>query len=101
MSFTDTILVRLLIRYLRKVDKNMSDISDKITAGNASLDSLVGAVQKLGDDQAKAFADLKAKIAAGGVTADDLANMDSLISKAQNIGTSIATLDSAAVDADK
>lgn len=71
-------LEKMLHELKKQGEHTMAALDDKITAIQTGL-------SQLGQDLTKAIADLKAQIAAGGPTADQLAALDAIAAKVSDL----------------
>lgn len=83
-----------------RMENRMATLKEDIAAGTAAIEALGTALTTLAADQAQAFADLKAKIDAGGATADDLAALEAGTQKLSDFAAEVTSLDADAKAAD-
>lgn len=77
---------------MRKVERKMSQLSDAIAAVSNGLSVVSEKLTNLGTDLSAEIAEINAKIAAGNVTPEDLANLTTIASGLGNVGTGLQAL---------
>lgn len=92
-------LVTPILNEIKKVEAQVSALSDAVTAVNTEVTTLVAGVTQLGTDLTAEIARLQALIAAGNVTPADLANLTTIATNLKAITATVAGLDTQATGA--